>query len=135
MVELLGLLNRENLDIDDSRVEAEALGTLIRRIADGTISGKIAKTVFEAMWAGEGEPDAIITARGLRQLADSGAIETMVDAVLAANAAQVERYRAAEADKRVKMFGFFVGQVMRESKGKANPQQVNELLRHKLDGE
>ncbi|HMV72654.1 MAG TPA: Asp-tRNA(Asn)/Glu-tRNA(Gln) amidotransferase GatCAB subunit B, partial [Pseudomonadales bacterium] len=91
--------------------------------------------VFEAMWAGEGEPDAIITARGLRQLADSGAIETMVDAVLAANAAQVERYRATEADKRVKMFGFFVGQVMRESKGKANPQQVNELLRQKLDGE
>ncbi|MCG3169110.1 MAG: Aspartyl/glutamyl-tRNA(Asn/Gln) amidotransferase subunit B [Pseudomonadales bacterium] len=135
MVELLGLLNRENLEIGDSRVPADALGTLIRRIADGTISGRIAKTVFEAMWAGEGDPDAIIAARGLRQLADTGAIEAIVDAVLAANAAQVESYRAAEAQKRVKMFGFFVGQVMRESKGKANPQQVNELLRRKLDGE
>ena len=134
MVELLAALNRDNLDIDASRVEARALGTLVMRIADGTISGKIAKTVFEAMWAGEGEPDTIIDTRGLRQLADSGAIEAMVDRVLAANAAQVERYRATEADKRVKLFGFFVGQVMRESKGKANPQQVNELLRGKLDG-
>jgi len=134
-VELLGLLNRENLEIGQSRVAAGQLGGLIRRIQDQTISGKIAKTVFEAMWAGEGDADAIIAARGLRQVADSGAIEQLVDAALAANAEQVERYRATEPAKRVKMFGFFVGQVMQASKGKANPQQVNELLRRKLDGE
>jgi aspartyl-tRNA(Asn)/glutamyl-tRNA(Gln) amidotransferase subunit B len=134
-VELLGLLNRENLEIGQSKVSAAQLGGLIRRILDQTISGKIAKTVFEAMWAGEGEPDAIIAARGLRQVADSGAIEQLVDAALAANADQVERYRATEPARRVKMFGFFVGQVMQASKGKANPQQVNELLRRKLDGE
>jgi len=134
-VELLGLLNRESLEIGQSRVAAAQLGGLIRRIQDQTISGKIAKTVFEAMWAGEGDADAIIAARGLRQVADSGAIEQLVDAALAANAEQVERYRATEPAKRVKMFGFFVGQVMQASKGKANPQQVNELLRRKLDGE
>ena len=134
-VELLGLLNRENLEIGQSKVSAAQLGSLIVRILDQTISGKIAKTVFEAMWAGEGEPDAIIAARGLRQVADTGAIEQLVDAALAANIEQVERYRATEPAKRVKMFGFFVGQVMQASKGKANPQQVNELLRRKLDGE
>jgi aspartyl-tRNA(Asn)/glutamyl-tRNA(Gln) amidotransferase subunit B len=134
-VELLGLLNRENLEIGASKVTAAQLGGLIRRIQDQTISGKIAKTVFEAMWAGEGEPDAIIASRGLRQVADSGAIEQLVDAALAANADQVERYRATEPARRVKMFGFFVGQVMQASRGKANPQQVNELLRRKLDGE
>ena len=134
-VELLGLLNRENLEIGQSKVSAAQLGALIMRILDRTISGKIAKTVFEAMWAGEGEPDAIIAARGLLQVADSGAIEQLVDAALAANMEQVERYRATEPAKRVKMFGFFVGQVMQASKGKANPQQVNELLRRKLDGE
>ena len=135
MVELLGALNRDGLDIGASRVDAPALGTLIARIADGTISGKIAKTVFEAMWAGEGGPDAIIAARGLRQLDDSDAIEAMINTVLAANAEQLERYRATDADRRVKMFGFFVGQVMRESRGKANPQQVNELLRRRLDAQ
>jgi len=134
-VELLGQLNRENLEIGQSRVSAAQLGGLILRILDQTISGKIAKTVFEAMWAGEGDADAIIAARGLRQVADSGAIEQLVDAALAANAEQVERYRATEPARRVKMFGFFVGQVMQASKGKANPQQVNELLRRKLDGE
>jgi aspartyl-tRNA(Asn)/glutamyl-tRNA(Gln) amidotransferase subunit B len=134
-VELLGLLNREGLEIGQSKVGATQLGGLIRRIQDQTISGKIAKTVFEAMWAGEGDADTIITARGLRQVADAGAIEQLVDAALAANAAQVERYRATEPAKRVKMFGFFVGQVMQASKGKANPQQVNELLRRKLEGD
>ena len=114
---------------------ASSLGTLIARIQDGTISGKIAKTVFEAMWAGEGEPDAIIATKGLRQMADSGAIEQLVDDALAANAGQVEQYRATPADKRQRMFGFFVGQVMKASQGKANPQQVNDMLHHRLDGE
>jgi aspartyl-tRNA(Asn)/glutamyl-tRNA(Gln) amidotransferase subunit B len=135
MVELLGLLNRENLEIGDSRVSAADLGLLIRRIVDGTISGKIAKTVFEAMWNGSGDADAIIEAQGLRQLADSGAIEQLVDGVISANPEQLQRYLAADSGKRVKMFGFFVGQVMQASKGKANPQQVNELLRRKLDVE
>jgi aspartyl-tRNA(Asn)/glutamyl-tRNA(Gln) amidotransferase subunit B len=134
MVELLGQLNREGIDIGASRVPAPQLGALIARILDGTISGKIAKTVFEAMWAGEGDADAVIEARGMRQLDDGSAIEALVDAALAGNSGQVARYRASEADKRVKMFGFFVGQVMKASMGKANPQLVNELLRRKLDG-
>ncbi|MBK6288628.1 MAG: Asp-tRNA(Asn)/Glu-tRNA(Gln) amidotransferase subunit GatB [Gammaproteobacteria bacterium] len=135
MVELLGQLNREGLEVGASRVSAPALGALIARILDGTISGRIAKTVFEAMWAGEGEADQIIDARGLRQLDDSSAIEALVDKALADNAGPVARYRATDPDKRVKLFGFFVGQVMKASMGKANPQQVNELLRRKLDGE
>jgi aspartyl-tRNA(Asn)/glutamyl-tRNA(Gln) amidotransferase subunit B len=135
MVELLGRLNRNNLEIGESRVSAEQLGGLIRRIQDGTISGKIAKTVFEAIWDGEGDADEVIEARGLRQLADSGAIEKLVDETLAANAEQVGKYRASAPEKRGKMFGYFVGQVMKTSKGKANPQQVNELLRQRLDEE
>jgi aspartyl-tRNA(Asn)/glutamyl-tRNA(Gln) amidotransferase subunit B len=133
--ELLARLNRDGLEVTASPVPAASLGALIARIHDNTISGKIAKTVFEAMWAGEGEPDAIIDARGLRQVADSGAIAQLVDAALAANAGQVEQYRATPADKRQRMFGFFVGQVMKASQGKANPQQVNDLLRERLDGE
>ena len=133
--ELLARLNRDGLEVAASPVRAASLGALIARIQDGTISGKIAKTVFEAMWAGEGEPDAIIAAKGLRQVADTGAIAALVDAALAANAGQVEQYRATPADKRQRMFGFFVGQVMKASQGKANPQQVNDLLRARLDGE
>ncbi len=133
--ELLARINRDGLEISACPVAAASLGTLIARIQDGTISGKIAKTVFEAMWAGEGEPDAIIATKGLRQMADSGAIEQLVDDALAANAGQVEQYRATPADKRQRMFGFFVGQVMKASQGKANPQQVNDLLRNRLDGE
>jgi aspartyl-tRNA(Asn)/glutamyl-tRNA(Gln) amidotransferase subunit B len=133
--ELLARLNRDGLEVTASPVPAASLGALIARIHDSTISGKIAKTVFEAMWAGEGEPDAIIDARGLRQVADSGAIAQLVDAALAANTGQVEQYRATPADKRQRMFGFFVGQVMKASQGKANPQQVNDLLRERLDGE
>ncbi len=133
--ELLARINRDGLEISACPVAASSLGTLIARIQDGTISGKIAKTVFEAMWAGEGEPDAIIATKGLRQMADSGAIEQLVDDALAANAGQVEQYRATPADKRQRMFGFFVGQVMKASQGKANPQQVNDVLHHRLDGE
>ncbi|MEJ1366178.1 MAG: Asp-tRNA(Asn)/Glu-tRNA(Gln) amidotransferase GatCAB subunit B, partial [Candidatus Sedimenticola sp. (ex Thyasira tokunagai)] len=127
-----GALNRENLDVEASPVSAELLGGMLRRISDNTISGKIAKEVFEAMWRGEGSADEIIEAKGLKQITDSGAIESIVDEVLAANAQQVENYRSADEKKRPKMMGFFVGQVMKASKGKANPQQVNQLLREKL---
>ena len=133
MGELSSLLNKENLDISQSPVSAEHLGGMLLRIKDNTISGKIAKMVFEAMAAGEGNADQIIEQRGLKQVTDSGAIEAMLDEVLAANAEQVEQYRASDENKRGKMFGFFVGQAMRASKGKANPQQVNELLKNKLD--
>ncbi|MEW7978630.1 MAG: Asp-tRNA(Asn)/Glu-tRNA(Gln) amidotransferase subunit GatB [gamma proteobacterium symbiont of Phacoides pectinatus] len=132
MGELAAALNKENLEIGSSTVDAPRLGAMLRRIADNTISGKIAKQVFEAMWNGEGGADEIIEARGLKQIADSGAIERVVDEVIAANPQQVESYRGAEAAKQGKMLGFFVGQVMKASQGKANPKQVNELLRQKL---
>ncbi len=134
MGELSSLLNREDLDISQSPVTASQLGGMIARIKDNTISGKIAKTVFEAMASGEGDADEIIEKRGLKQVTDTGAIDAMLDEVLAANAEQVEQYRASDENKRGKMFGFFVGQAMKASKGKANPQQVNELLRKKLEG-
>ena len=134
MGELAAALNKSDTEITDSPVSAAALGELVARIRDNTISGKIAKDVFAAMWDGEGGADAVIEARGLKQITDSGAIESLVDQVLAANAEQVENYRAADPAKRPKMIGFFVGQIMKQSQGKANPQQVNELLRKKLAG-
>jgi len=126
--ELAGALNRAGLEIEHSPVAAQALAGLVRRVADGTLSGKMAKEVFEAMWAGEGAADEIIERRGLRQISDSGAIEKLVDEVLAANAKQVEDFRAGKE----KAFNSLVGQVMKASKGKANPAQVNEILRQKL---
>jgi aspartyl-tRNA(Asn)/glutamyl-tRNA(Gln) amidotransferase subunit B len=132
MGELAAALNKAGGDIQAGPVSAEALGQLVARIRDNTISGKIAKDVFAAMWAGEGSADAVIEAKGLKQITDSGAIEALVDEVLAASAAQVENYRAADPAKQPKMLGFFVGQIMKKSQGKANPQQVNELLRKKL---
>jgi aspartyl-tRNA(Asn)/glutamyl-tRNA(Gln) amidotransferase subunit B len=132
MGELAAALNKAGMDIQASPVGALALGQLVARIKDGTISGKIAKDVFAAIWAGEGDADAVIEAKGLKQITDSGAIEALVDEVLAANPAQVESYRQADPDKQPKMLGFFVGQIMKRSQGKANPQQVNELLRKKL---
>lgn len=134
MVELGSLLNKQGLDIDQSPVTAEQLGGMLQRIKDNTISGKIAKVVLEAMANGEGSADEVIEKRGLKQVTDSGAIEKVLDEVLAANAEQVEQYRSADEAKRGKMFGFFVGQAMKASKGKANPQQVNELLKSKLEG-
>ena len=128
MVELFGALNKAGLELADSPVPADALGGLIDRIADKTISGKIAKTVFEKMFAGEGSADAIIEKEGLKQVTDMGAIEALVDAALAANPAQVEK-----AKENPKLLGFFVGQVMKASGGKANPQAVNEILRKKLN--
>ncbi len=130
MVELLGALNKANREIVDSPVSAEMLGGMIRRIKDNTISGKIAKKVFQAMWAGEGDADAVIDKQGLKQVTDSAAIEKLIDEVLANNQAQVEQYRGGNE----KVFGFFVGQVMKASQGKANPAQVNQILREKLQG-
>ena len=131
-VELLGQLNKNEQVITDSPVSAENLGGLIARILDNSISGKIAKQVFEAMWQGEGSADEIIEAKGLKQVSDSGALEAMVDEVIAANVAQVEQYQGADDAKRKKLLGFFVGQIMKASKGQANPKMVNQLLAKKL---
>jgi aspartyl-tRNA(Asn)/glutamyl-tRNA(Gln) amidotransferase subunit B len=128
MGEVLGALNKEGREIGDSPVSPEMLGGLLRRIEDNTISGKLAKQVFEAMWAGEGDADAVIAKKGLRQITDSGAIEQAVDKVLADNPQQVEQYRAGKD----KVLGFLVGQIMKATQGKANPAQVNELLLRKL---
>lgn len=133
MGELSSLLNKDNLDISASPISAESLGSLLLRIKDNTISGKIAKTVFESMAAGEGSADQIIEAKGLKQVTDTGAIESILDEMLAGLASDVEEYRASDDNKRKKIFGFFVGQAMKASKGKANPQQVNELLKRKLE--
>ncbi|WP_457677027.1 Asp-tRNA(Asn)/Glu-tRNA(Gln) amidotransferase subunit GatB [Thiolapillus sp.] len=134
MVELYGALNKAGLELAESPISAGALGGLVLRIADNTISGKIAKTVFEEMWESGKPADTIIDEKGLKQITDSGAIEAIVDEVLAENGQQVENYRNAPEDKQPKMLGFFVGQVMKKSQGKANPKQVNELLREKLKG-
>lgn len=134
MGELSRLLNQNNLEIEQSPISAEHLGQLIQRIRDNTISGKIAKQVFEDMWNGEGSPDQIIESKGLKQVTDTGAIEAVVDDIIAKNPAQVEQYRAADEDRRKKLIGFFVGQTMKASQGKANPQQVNEVLKKKLEG-
>ncbi len=128
MGDLSATLNREGLDIAASRISAMQLAGLLARIQDGTLSGKLAKQVFEAMWAGEGEADAIIEAKGLKQVSDSGAIEALIDDVMAANTKSVEEFRSGKE----KAFNALVGQVMKASKGKANPAQVNELLKKKL---
>ncbi|MGB1270726.1 MAG: Asp-tRNA(Asn)/Glu-tRNA(Gln) amidotransferase subunit GatB [Endozoicomonas sp.] len=134
MGELSKALNQSSINITESPVSAETLGGLILRIKDNTISGKIAKQVFEALWNGEGNnADEVIEKKGLKQVTDTGAIETMIDDVLADNAQQVENYRSAPVEKRGKMIGFFVGQCMKASKGKANPGMVNQILKQKLD--
>ena len=131
--ELSASLNNQNLNIEHCPISAEQLGGLISRIKDNTISGKIAKQVFEAMWNGEGSADNIIETKGLKQVSDSGAIEAMVDEVLAANQAMVDDYLGEEVDKkRKKKFNALVGRVMQASKGKANPGQVNQILQQKL---
>ena len=130
MGDFSAFLNKEHREITDSPVSAAQLAGLLRRIQDRTISGKIAKDVFEALWAGEGDADAIIEKRGLRQITDTSAIEKVIDEVIAANPEQLAQYRVGKD----KLFGFFVGQVMKASKGKANPQQVNDLLLEKLKG-
>jgi aspartyl-tRNA(Asn)/glutamyl-tRNA(Gln) amidotransferase subunit B len=128
--DLLGALNKLGKDIASSPVSAAALAGLVKRIADGTISGKIAKDVFEAMLAGEGTADAIIDKKGLRQITDTGAIEKAIDEVLAKNPGQLAQYRAGKEA----LLGFFVGQVMKATGGKANPAELNRLLKEKLKG-
>ena len=130
MGELSARLNREERAIAQSPVTSAQLAVLLRRIADGTLSGNLAKEVFDAMWAGQGDPDQIIAARGLKQISDSGELEKLVEAVIAANPAQVEEYRAGKE----KAFNFLVGQAMKASKGKANPAQVSQILRAKVSG-
>ena len=127
--ELFGALNKAGLDIDQSPVSAANLGILLDLIADSTISGKIAKDVFEIMFETGGDPAKIVEDKGLRQVTDTGAIEAEVDKILAANGDKVEQYRGGKD----KLFGFFVGQVMKATQGKANPKAVNEILRAKLD--
>jgi aspartyl-tRNA(Asn)/glutamyl-tRNA(Gln) amidotransferase subunit B len=129
--ELSARLNREEREIAASPLVAEQLAGMVKRIADGTLSSKLAKEVFEALWNGEAaDADAVIEARGLKQVSDASAIEPIIDAVLAANPKSVEEFRAGKE----KAFNALVGQVMKASKGKANPQQVNDLLKQKLAG-
>ena len=130
--DLTAALNRSETDITDSPISAAQLAGLIVRIEDGTLSSKLAKQVFDGLWAGEGDADQIIEARGLKQVSDSGALESMVDSVIADNPDQVAQYLAADEAKQKKLSGFFVGQIMKASKGQANPQMVNKLLLKKL---
>ena len=126
--DLLGMLNKNNWDITESPIQAERLATLIARIKDNTISGKIAKTVFETMISDKSAVDAIIEAKGFKQVTDSGEIEKLVLEVIENNPIQVQQYK----DGKEQVIGFLVGQCMQLSKGKANPAQVNELLREKM---
>ena len=126
--ELSARLNREEIDIQTAAVDADAFALLLQRIKDNTISGKIAKDVLDAMWNGEGSADEVIESKGLKQITDTGAIEAFVDEVIANNPSQFEELKGGKD----KMMGFFVGQVMKMSKGKANPAQVNELIRSKM---
>jgi aspartyl-tRNA(Asn)/glutamyl-tRNA(Gln) amidotransferase subunit B len=128
MGELAAALNKDGLEIGAGRMPADRLAGLLRRIADQTISGKIAKEVFEGMWAGGLAADAIIEAKGLKQITDTSAIEKAIDEVMAKNPGQLADFRAGKD----KLFGFFVGQVMKATGGKANPAQLNELLKRKL---
>lgn len=131
-VELLGALNKNDLELEQSPVSADQLGGMLKRIADNTISGKIAKQVFEEMWNNGGSADEIIESKGLKQETDTGAIEAIVDEVIANSPDQVAQYQAADDNKRKKLVGYFVGQTMKLSKGKANPQMVNQILAKKL---
>ena len=129
MGELSARLNREEKDIAAVPLAPTLLAGMVKRIADGTLSSKLAKEVFEALWSGEGQDaDTIIEARGLKQVSDASAIEPIIDEVLAANPKSVEEFRAGKE----KAFNALVGQIMKATKGKANPQQVNELLKKKL---
>ncbi|MEO5861941.1 MAG: Asp-tRNA(Asn)/Glu-tRNA(Gln) amidotransferase subunit GatB [Burkholderiales bacterium] len=128
MGDLASALNEADLEFSTSEISSQRLAGLIRRIADGSISGKMAKEVFNAMWHEGGEADAIIQARGLKQISDGGALEKILDEILEKNLAQVDEYRSGKE----KVLGFFVGQAMKATQGKANPQQLSELLKRKL---
>jgi aspartyl-tRNA(Asn)/glutamyl-tRNA(Gln) amidotransferase subunit B len=123
-------LNKDGLEVTHSRLTASQLGGLLARIVDNTVSGKLAKEVFEVMWADASDADVVIEARGLKQITDSGAIEKVIDEVMAANPKQLADFRSGKD----KLFGFFVGQTMKATGGKANPQLLNDLLKKKLAG-
>ena len=126
--ELFGRMNKEDVSLSEQPVQPAALGVLIKRVDDGTLSGKLGKQVFDALWSGETDVDSIIEARGLKQISDTGAIDAMIDDAIAANPSQVAEYNAGKE----KLLSFFVGAVMKASKGKANPAQLNQMLRDKL---
>jgi aspartyl-tRNA(Asn)/glutamyl-tRNA(Gln) amidotransferase subunit B len=128
MGELAAALNRDNIEIDAGKLPSARLAGLLKRIADQTISGKIAKEVFEAMWSSGATADEVIAEKGLKQITDSAAIERVIDEVFEKNPGQLAEYRSGKD----KLFGFFVGQVMKATGGKANPAQLNELLKKKL---
>jgi aspartyl-tRNA(Asn)/glutamyl-tRNA(Gln) amidotransferase subunit B len=128
--ELSAALNRDNLEITHSKVSSRQLGELIQRVVDGSISGKSAKDVFDALWAGARSADGVIEAKGLKQISDAGALERIVEEIVEANPEQVAQYRAG----REKVLGFFVGQAMKASGGKANPAQLNDIVKRKLSG-
>jgi aspartyl-tRNA(Asn)/glutamyl-tRNA(Gln) amidotransferase subunit B len=130
--DLSAALNKDGLTIEDCKVTPQGLAALITRIDDGTLSSKMAKVVFEGLWGGESDVDHIIESKGLKQVSDSGALEAIVDELIANNPAQVHQYRAADEGKQKKLIGFFVGQAMKASKGQANPQMLNQLLQQKL---
>ena len=132
MGDLAAQLNRQELTIGSSHISATHLAGLLKRLEDGTISSKMAKTVFEAMWNGEGDADTVIATKGLQKVSDTGALEKIVDDIIAKNPQQVANYRGAAEDKRPKMLGFFVGQAMKASQGQADPQQLNKILLEKL---
>ncbi|MBU2710094.1 Asp-tRNA(Asn)/Glu-tRNA(Gln) amidotransferase subunit GatB [Zooshikella harenae] len=132
MGEIAARLNKNNLEITESPVPADRLAKLLSRLKDQTINGKGAKTAFEALWEGADDVDAVIEAKGLKQVTDTHAIAAIIDDIIAKHPEQVEQYKAADDAKRKKMIGFFVGQVMKASKGSANPGQVNQLLQQKL---
>jgi aspartyl-tRNA(Asn)/glutamyl-tRNA(Gln) amidotransferase subunit B len=128
MGDLAAALNKAGLEIEQSPVQPDRLAGLVQRIADDTISGKIAKQVFEALWESDDTADAIIEKQGLKQITDTGAIEAIIDEIIAANPDQVAGYKSGKD----KLFGFFVGQAMKATGGKANPAQLNDLLKKKL---
>ncbi len=132
MGDLSASLNKKNIPIKNSPVSAKMLGDLINLIIDKTISGKIAKTVFEAMWNGEGNAISIIESKDLKQVTDSNKIEKIINEIISENLSQVEQYKNCSEEKKQKLISFFVGQIMKKSKGKANPKQVNVLLKEKL---
>jgi len=134
MGDLSASLNKENINIKNSPVTAKMLGDMINLIKDKTISGKIAKIVFEAMWNKEGEAISIIENKDLKQVTDLSEIENLIDVIIAENTIQVKQYKNCPADKKQKFISFFIGQIMKKSKGKANPIQANELLKEKLNG-
>ena len=128
MGELSAALNKNQMDVQDSTISAKDLSELVKRISDDTISGKIAKDVFKAMWEGNGRVDDIIESQGLKQMTDVAAIENIIDGIIANNSEQVEQFKAGNT----KLLGYFVGQVMKATQGKANPKQVNQILNDKL---